>query len=363
LPSRVKEQGHLDPAFTWSSLERASDERLLALLRGGVDVAVEAVVRRYHATLLRHAMRFLDPERAALAVQEALVKGILSMQDEPKRVHLRSWLVRIVHNEAVDTSRRRTTDEPRESDDGDARSAEYRERVERLRSIIVGVNSPVAVARAQAVERSRDQIASDLAEVRAHVAVLIHRARASLRGAGGTLFPRLRIRTWLEALPSPGMGGLVTAGAAAVVIATIAGAAMLGSTGGGPGSTSSNPSASSSSDAKPKVAGPRREGGTRTPAPAPSRSRRAEAPHSTTLPAAPVQVSPPVSNGNLNAPPGAAKPQLTTKPKKKTKPSTPGNSGSEPVIVLGEKNKGTTSSGSHGGAQTQSPDTGGAGGP
>ena len=317
-------------------------------------------MRRYHSALLRHAMRFLDPKRAELAVQDALVKGILAMQDEPKRVHLRSWLFRIVHSEAVDTSRRRSTDEPRESDDGDARSAEYRERVERLRNIIVGVNSPVAVARAEAVERSRDEIASDLAEVRANVAVLIHRARASLRNAGGTLFPRLPIRTWLEALPSPGMGGLVTAGAAAVVIATIASAAMLGSSGGGRGSTSTSPSASSSSDAKPKVAGPRREGGTRTPAT--SRPHRTEAPQTTTelaRPAAPVQTTPPVSNGNLTAAPTAGNPQ-SSKPKRKTKPSTQDNSGGQEVTVLGKK-KGTTSSGSHGGSQTQNPNTGGSG--
>jgi DNA-directed RNA polymerase specialized sigma24 family protein len=346
--SPVKEQGHLDPAFTWSSLERASDERLLALLRGGVDVAVEAVVRRYHSALLRHAMRFLDPERAELAVQEALVKGILAMQDEPKRVHLRSWLFRIVHSEAVDTSRRRSTDEPRESDDGDARSAEYRERVERLRGIIVGVNSPVAVARAQAVERSRDEIASDLAEARANVAILIHRARASLRSASGTLFPRLRIRSLLEALPSPGMGGLVTAGAAAVVIATIASAALLGSSGGGPGSTSSSPSASSSSDAKPKVAGPRREGGTRTTERTPSRPRRSGAPHGATpqaSPAAPL-AAPPVSNGNVTPAPNGGQLQPSSKPKKKTKPQ--GTSEGENVIVLGEKKKGTTSTGTTG---------------
>jgi DNA-directed RNA polymerase specialized sigma24 family protein len=342
-------------------LERASDERLLALLRGGVDVAVEAVVRRYHTALLRHAMRFLDPERAELAVREALVKGIVDMQDEPKKVHLRSWLFRIVHNEAVDTSRRRTTEEQRESDDGDAQSAEYRERVERLRNIIVGVNSPVAVARAEAGERSRDDIAGDLAEARANVALLIHRARASLRSARGTLLPRQRVRSWLEALPSPGMGSLVTAGAAAVVIATIAGAAMLGSSGGGPGSTSPSSSASSSRDSKPKVAGPRREGGTRTPAAIPTRPRRSEAPiplttHTAPTPA-PVQPAPPVSRGNVTPAPSGGPSRPASKPKKKTKPSQ-GTSGGQNVIVLGEK-KGTTGAAGHRNPQTQNPNSGG----
>jgi DNA-directed RNA polymerase specialized sigma24 family protein len=349
LQTPVKEPGQLDPAFTWSSLERASDERLLALLREDVDVAVEAVVRRYHATLVRHAMRFLDPKRAELAVQEALVKGILAMQDEPKRVHLRSWLFRIVHNEAVDTSRRRSADDQRESDDGDARSAEYLARVERLRNIIVGVNSPVAVARAQAVERSREEIAHDLAEVRANIAVLIHRARASLRNAPGTLLPWQQIRNRLEGLRAPGMGGLAAAGAAAVVIATIAGAAMLGSNGGGVGSGSTSPSASSSSDAKPKVAGPRREGGTRTTGTTPSRPHRAKAPESATeqaVPAVPVHTTPEVSNGGIGAPTRSV-PQRTSKPKRKTKPSQ-GNSGGENVIVLGEKKKGTTGAGTTG---------------
>jgi DNA-directed RNA polymerase specialized sigma24 family protein len=356
VASPVKEHGRLDPAFTWSSLERATDERLVTLARGGLDVAVEAIVRRYHTALVRHASRFLDPERAEHVVQEALVKGFMAIQDEPKRVHLRSWLFRIVHNEAVNTSRRRSGhDQSRDEEDGEAKSAEYLARVERLRGIVVGINRP-AIARAEAVERSREEVANDLAQVRANVEVLIQRARAGLRTASGTLFPLQRINNWFGNLSSPGMRGLVTAGAAAVVVATVAGAATLGRHGGGLDPASNKPAASSSSDSKPRVAGPRREGGTRTTSPEPETPRHRQAPN--TAPArAPTdssqQLTPTVPGQGGVPSSGPAQPNHGKKPNR-TKPSDEGNSG-EDVIVLGEK-KGTTSSGDH--SKPRAPDSG-----
>lgn len=351
MASPVKEHGRLDPAFTWSSLERASDERLVALARGGVEVAIEAIVRRYNGALVRHACRFLDPESAELAVQEALVKGLIAIQDTPRKVQLRSLLFRIVHNEAVDTARRRSGADEAHDEDDEASSAEYLARVERLRGIVVGINQP-DLARAQATERSREEVARDLAETRAGVEVLMQRARAGLRAASGSLLPRPQIRSWFENLSSPAMRGLVTAGAAALVVAVVAGAATLGTNGGGgSGPASSTPSASSSSDAKPRVAGPRREGGTRT-TPAEPKAQR----HSTTTGqgqesppvVAPQQPTPTVSGAGGTAGSQAGQPKANAKPKK-TKPQ--GNSG-EPVTVLGEPKKGTTSSGNLGGSQT-----------
>jgi DNA-directed RNA polymerase specialized sigma24 family protein len=349
----VKEKERLDPAFTWSSLERASDERLMALVRGGVDIAIEAIVRRYQPALVRHASRFLDPEHAELVVQDALVKGLIQIQDDQKRVHLRSLLFRVVHNEAVDSSRRRITQgESRDEGEGDAESAEYLARVERLRGIVVGANRPPAMARAEATETPREEIVQEFEETRANVAMLIERARSSLRTAGGTIVPRQQIKSWFENLRSPGMRGLVSAGAAAVVVATVAGAATLGSHGGGVDSGSTKPSASSSSDSKPKVAGPRREGGTRTPGSnGPSKAKDTQAPEQ--APTQTQQVAPPASGGTVTSGPTSTPKQGS---KKKSKPNDQGNSG-EDVTVLGEKKKGTTSSGSQGTTGTQGPNS------
>ena len=358
MNSPVKEPERLDPAFTWSSLERASDERLLTLARGGVDVAVEAIVRRYQATLVRYATRFLEPERAEAVAQEALIKGLATLQGDSKRVHLRSWLYRVVHNEAVDVARRRSDrDEHRDEDEGEAQSAEYLARVERLRGIVIGINRP-EVAYAESVERAPEEISRDLAQARAGVEALISRARESVRSAPGALVPVRQVRNWFENLSSPAMRGMVTAGAAAVVVAAVAGAATLGNHGGGLDSGSTNPSASSSQDQKPKVAGPRREGGTRTTSDESKSSRRTQAPDR--APVTPSVTTPDPTT--VPAPSGAGSTDSQTtkqgsKPKK-SKPSQEGDSG-EQVTVLGER-KGAT--GSSGDSQTPNQGTSGAGG-
>jgi DNA-directed RNA polymerase specialized sigma24 family protein len=355
--SPVKEHGRLDPAFTWSSLERASDERLLTLARGGLDVAVEAIVRRYQTTLIRYACRFLDPERAEAVAQEGLIKALAQLESDGKRVHLRSWLYRVVHNEAVDASRRRSDrDDSREDEDGEAKSAEYLARVERLRGIVIGINRP-EVAYAQSAERSREDIGGDLAETRASVEVLISRARASLRSARGSLLPVRQLRNWFENLSTPALRGAVTAGAAAAVIAAVAGAATLGTHRGSLGSGSTQPSANSTSDSKPHVAGPRREGGTRTTSDEPQKGPRKVAPDQAPAPAqtAPPQITPTVAGGGVAPTPQPSQPEHANKPKK-TKPSQ-GDSGEE-VTVLGQK-KGATGSGING---VQAPNLGTTGG-
>jgi DNA-directed RNA polymerase specialized sigma24 family protein len=347
VASTIKDHGRLDPdpAFTWSSLERASDERLVALARGGLDVAVEAIVRRYHATLVGHASRLLDPEAAEDAVQEGLVKGLASIQCDSGRIHLRSWLFQIVHSEAVNAARRGgTRDESRNEDDADEQSAEYRARVEKLPSIVVGINRPSA-SYAEASDRSREEVHGDLSETATVVEELIRRARASVRTAGGSLFPVQQVRSWFQSLSSPAMRGMVTAGAAAVVIATVAGAASLGTHHGSldPGST--QPSASSSADPKPRVAGPRREGGTRSPAADAGKSRHAAAPDRVggqspvTSPAQPTPAAG-VGAGSETRPTSGAKP--------KAKPSPKSDKTGEEVTVLGEKKGATGASGNHG---------------
>jgi RNA polymerase sigma factor (sigma-70 family) len=334
----------MDPAFTESSLERATDERLVTLSRGGLDVAVEAIVRRYRTALVYYASRFLDPDQAEHVVQEAFVKGLMALETDDKRIHLRSWLYRIVHSEAINASRLRGSDEAHDDGEGEAKSAEYLARVERLRSIVVGANRPEpAVARAVAVDRSPEEIAKDLAETRANVGELIQRARAGLRSAGDALVPRQQLRSWFANLSSPGMRGLVTAGAAAVVVATVVGAATLGTHGGSLDSGSGkSSSASSSSDSKPKVAGPRRNGGTRAPRVESQKPRHKEAQQQVQeqAPVVPFQqVSPPASSGNVAGGSAPSQPKHNSKTKKKSKPKE-GTTG-EGVIVLGEKN-GTT---------------------
>jgi hypothetical protein len=246
-------------------------------------------------------------------------------------------------------------------DEGEAQSAEYLARVERLRGLVIGINRP-EVAYAESVERAPEQISRDLAQARAGVEALISRARESFRSAPGTLVPVRQVRNWFENLSSPAMRGMVTAGAAAVVVAAVAGAATLGNHGGGLDSGSTNPSASSSQDQKPKVAGPRREGGTRTTSEESKGSRRAQAPErapvtpSVTTPD-PTTVPAPSGTGSTDS--QTSEPKQGSSPKK-SKPSHEGDSG-EQVTVLGER-KGATGSGVNGNSQTPNQGTSGGGG-
>ena len=85
-----------------------SDEELVRLARGGDRPAQEELFRRHFGVAYRVAYRLLGHEQDALdAVQDAVLKAIQHLNDFDGRSEFRTWLLRIVHNAALDAGRRR----------------------------------------------------------------------------------------------------------------------------------------------------------------------------------------------------------------------------------------------------------------
>jgi DNA-directed RNA polymerase specialized sigma24 family protein len=250
LASPVKEHGRLDTALTQSSLERASDERLVVLAREGVEAALEAIVRRYQFPLLDHASRFVDPDDAAPIVEQALVRSLAGIQAEPRRLALRAWLFRIVHEDAQNAARRRNLPpEPQ---------APVTPQVERLRAIVANVAPPRA-------EPRRDDVARELGERAAA-------ARQDLRQALRPIVDAFSV----DALRNPALKLGTAAAMAAVVMGGAAVALTRQTESGRVGSA--NPTAASSPTTAPSQSG-RAELATAAPAKGSDRraSRRSRA--------------------------------------------------------------------------------------
>jgi RNA polymerase sigma-70 factor (ECF subfamily) len=84
------------------------DESLVQLARRGDRPASEELFRRHRDTAYRVAFRLLGHHEDALdAVQEGFIKAISHLSDFDGRSGFRTWLMRIVHNAAIDAGRRR----------------------------------------------------------------------------------------------------------------------------------------------------------------------------------------------------------------------------------------------------------------
>lgn len=95
-PSAVRNQGG-----RWMTLRRpADDTALLARLRAGEHAAFEELVRRYHGAMKRTAAAIIGEAQAEEAVQEAWLAAIRSLSGFEGRSTLKTWLFRIVINEA-----------------------------------------------------------------------------------------------------------------------------------------------------------------------------------------------------------------------------------------------------------------------
>ncbi len=84
------------------------DESLVEQARAGDHPAREELFRRSREVAYRVAFRLLGHEQDALdAVQEAFLKAFRHLGDFDGRSGFRTWLLRIVHNAALDVGRRR----------------------------------------------------------------------------------------------------------------------------------------------------------------------------------------------------------------------------------------------------------------
>jgi RNA polymerase sigma-70 factor (ECF subfamily) len=84
------------------------DETLVQLARGGDRPACEELFRRHRDPAYRVAFRMLGHHEDALdAVQEGFIKAIAHLGKFDGRSGFRTWLLRIVHNAAIDSGRKR----------------------------------------------------------------------------------------------------------------------------------------------------------------------------------------------------------------------------------------------------------------
>jgi RNA polymerase sigma-70 factor (ECF subfamily) len=85
------------------------DETLVRLARQGSRSACEELFQRHRGVAFAVAFRLLGNEQDALdAVQDGLLKAFLGLKDFDGRSGFRTWLLRIVHNAALDQGRKRS---------------------------------------------------------------------------------------------------------------------------------------------------------------------------------------------------------------------------------------------------------------
>jgi RNA polymerase sigma factor (sigma-70 family) len=85
-----------------------SDERLTRRAVGGDEKAFATIFRRYHQSLFRFCLAIVgNPEDAAEALQNTMIKVMRALPGEERKIELKPWLYRIAHNESIDLLRRR----------------------------------------------------------------------------------------------------------------------------------------------------------------------------------------------------------------------------------------------------------------
>src|SRR5215210_1234483 len=184
------------PSPSFTLLRAQSDDRLVALARGGHERAFEAIVERYRRPLLRAARRVLPEARAEDALQQALLAAWTALQRGDEVRDLRAWLYRIVHNTSLNALRGNGYDYVelhetlRISDAGDdelERRAVVRQTLASLAAL--PERQREALLRTAVSGYSEEEVARDLGisdnAMRQHV----HRARVSMRAAATALTP------------------------------------------------------------------------------------------------------------------------------------------------------------------------------
>ena len=97
------------------------DEILVARSRSGDASSREELFRRHFAMAHRVAYRLLgQQEDAQDAVQDAFVKALRHLNDFDGRSGFRTWLMKIVHNSALDIGRKRKRRPTIRIDDGES---------------------------------------------------------------------------------------------------------------------------------------------------------------------------------------------------------------------------------------------------
>src|SRR6185312_4350771 len=223
-------------------LRTQSDERLVALARGGHERAFEAIVERYRRALLREARRYLPEARAEDALQQTLVAAWTALQRGDDVRELRPWLYRIAHNTALNQLRLNGYDyaELREALRVGPAPQDEIERRSVVRQTLAGLaelpeRQREALLRIAVEGRGQEEVARQLGVSEGAVRQLVHRARVTLRAAATALVP-MPVVTWaagaaggaapaVEAAAGTGTAALL---AKAGAVAVLAGGAVAG---------------------------------------------------------------------------------------------------------------------------------------
>ena len=168
-------------------LRAASDERLVALTRAGVDSAFEAIYDRHHRHLLSFCRHMLGSHAESEdAVQQTWRSAHRGLRASERPVHLRAWLHTIARNRCLSILRARReqpADEPVEV--ATAGLAEVVQQREDLRDLLADLaalpeQQRAALVLAELGSLSHDEIARVLGVPRMKVKALVFQARESL---------------------------------------------------------------------------------------------------------------------------------------------------------------------------------------
>jgi RNA polymerase sigma factor (sigma-70 family) len=214
-------------------LRTQSDERLVALARGGHDRAFEAIVERYRRQLLRACRRILPEARAEDALQQALMAAWAGLRRGDDVIELRPWLFRVVRNTALNHLRVtgydldelvETLSAADDPEDEVVRRAVVRQTLAAVAAL--PDRQREALLRTAIEGQAQADVARDLGLSSTAMRQLVHRARVSVRAAATALVP-MPVATWLA---SAGGATATATLAKAGTLAVLAGGAVTAPT-------------------------------------------------------------------------------------------------------------------------------------
>jgi RNA polymerase sigma factor (sigma-70 family) len=174
-------------------LRGLGDEELTQLVATGNEPAFAVIYDRYMPALLRYCRRILgSADDAEDAAQAAMVQAMRGLGRRPPR-HLRPWLYRIAHNEAISLARKHGRSSESPLDDGQADTATDPEQAAvtraRLAQLLADLHALPgrqrdALVMRELCGRSYADIAAELGSSEAAVAQTVFEARLSLHEFG-----------------------------------------------------------------------------------------------------------------------------------------------------------------------------------
>jgi len=187
----------------------AGDDRLVALIREGSQVAFEVVYDRYHRRLLSFCRHLLgNPEDAADAVQHTFISAHRDLVSSQKSIQLRAWLFTIARNRSLSVLRARRehadVDAIQPATDGLAAEVEHREELRELLGDLAHLpeDQRAALVLAEIGALSHDEIAQVIDCQPTKVKALVFQARSSLSASREARdIPCRAIREQLANLP------------------------------------------------------------------------------------------------------------------------------------------------------------------